>query len=189
MPNCSIINAGDGTHEHPSQGLLDMLTIKDRFGRLDGLKVAIVGDITHSRVARSNIQGLTKLGSHIFVAGPPTMIPPGVEKLGNVTSCATMNEAIQDADVVMMLRIQQERQGKTLMPNTREYSRYFGLNPTNLKLARPDAMVMHPGPINRGVEMSSYVVDGDQSHILKQVENGVAVRMAMLYHVCGGELE
>ena len=184
--NCSIINAGDGAHEHPSQGLLDMLTIKDKFGRLDGLKVAIVGDITHSRVARSNIQGLTKMGSSVFVAGPPTMIPPGVERLGNVTVCATMKEAIQDADVVMMLRIQQERQGKTLMPNAREYSRYFGLNPQNLQYARPDAMVMHPGPINRGVEMSSYVVDGSQSHILKQVENGVAVRMAMLYHVCGG---
>ena len=183
---CSIINAGDGAHEHPSQGLLDMLTMKDKFGRLDGLKVAIVGDITHSRVARSNIQGLTKLGSSVFLAGPPTMIPPGVEKLGNVTVCATMREAIQDADVVMMLRIQQERQGKTLMPNTREYSRYFGLNPENLKLAKPDAMVMHPGPINRGVEMSSYVVDGAQSHILNQVENGVAVRMAMLYHVSGG---
>ena len=189
LPNCSIINAGDGAHEHPSQGLLDMLTMKDRFGRLDGLKVAIVGDITHSRVARSNIQGLTKMGSQIFLAGPPTMMPPGVERLGAVTVCNTMQEAIQDADVVMMLRIQQERQGKTLMPNTREYSRYFGLNPTNLKLAKPGAMVMHPGPINRGVEMSSYVVDGDQSHILKQVENGVAVRMAMLYHVCGGELE
>ena len=184
--NCSIINAGDGAHEHPSQGLLDMLTIKDKFGRLDGLKVAIVGDITHSRVARSNIQGLTKMGSSIFLAGPPTMIPPGVERLGNVTVCATMKEAIQDADVVMMLRIQQERQGKTLMPNAREYSRYFGLNPQNLQYAKPDAMVMHPGPINRGVEMSSYVVDGSQSHILKQVENGVAVRMAMLYHVCGG---
>jgi aspartate carbamoyltransferase catalytic subunit len=189
LPNCSIINAGDGTHEHPSQGLLDMLTIKDRFGRLDGLKVAIIGDITHSRVARSNIQGLTKMGSEIFVAGPPTMMPPGVERLGNVTVCRTMKDAVQDADVVMMLRIQQERQGKTLMPNAREYSRYFGLNPENLKLAKPDAMVMHPGPINRGVEMSSYVVDGDQSHILKQVENGVAVRMAMLYHVCGGEME
>ena len=184
--NCSIINAGDGAHEHPSQGLLDMLTMKDKFGRLDGLKVAIVGDITHSRVARSNIQGLTRLGSSVFLAGPPTMMPPGVEQLGNVTVCATMKEAIQDADVVMMLRIQQERQGKTLMPNTREYSRYFGLNPENLKLAKPDAMVMHPGPINRGVEMSSYVVDGNQSHILKQVENGVAVRMAMLYHVSGG---
>ncbi|PKN12204.1 MAG: aspartate carbamoyltransferase [Deltaproteobacteria bacterium HGW-Deltaproteobacteria-4] len=187
--NCSIINAGDGAHEHPSQGLLDMLTIKDKFGRLDGLKVAIVGDITHSRVARSNIQGLTKMGSSVFVAGPPTMIPPGVERLGNVTVCATMKDAIQDADVVMMLRIQQERQGKTLMPNAREYSRYFGLNPQNLQYAKPNAMVMHPGPINRGVEMSSYVVDGSQSHILKQVENGVAVRMAMLYHVCGGEME
>lgn len=187
--DCSIINAGDGAHEHPSQGLLDMLTIKDKFGRLDGLKVAIVGDITHSRVARSNIQGLTKMGSSVFVAGPPTMIPPGVERLGNVTVCATIKEAIQDADVVMMLRIQQERQGKTLMPNAREYSRYFGLNPQNLQYAKPDAMVMHPGPINRGVEMSSYVVDGNQSHILKQVENGVAVRMAMLYHVCGGEME
>jgi aspartate carbamoyltransferase catalytic subunit len=187
--NCSIINAGDGAHEHPSQGLLDMLTMKDHFGRLDGLKVAIVGDITHSRVARSDIQGLTKLGSSVYLAGPPTMLPPGVERLGDVTVCATMNEALQDADVVMMLRIQQERQGKTLMPNAREYSRYFGLNPTNIKLAKPNAMVMHPGPINRGVEMSSSMVDGDQSWILKQVENGVAVRMAMLYHVCGGELE
>ena len=184
--SCSIINAGDGAHEHPSQGLLDMLTMKDKFGRLDGLKVAIVGDITHSRVARSNIQGLTKLGSSVYLAGPATMMPPGVEKLGNVTVCSSMREAIEDADVVMMLRIQQERQGKTLMPNAREYCRYFGLNPTNLKLAKPDAMVMHPGPINRGVELSSYVADGDQSHILKQVENGVAVRMAMLYHVSGG---
>lgn len=186
--SCAIVNAGDGAHEHPSQGLLDMLTMKDRFGRLDGLKVAIVGDITHSRVARSNIQGLTKLGSSVFLAGPPTMMPPGVERLGNVTVCGTMKEAIADADVVMMLRIQQERQGKTLMPNAREYARYFGLNSENLKFAKPDAMVMHPGPINRGVEMSSYVVDGPQSHILRQVENGVAVRMAMLYHVCGGEL-
>jgi aspartate carbamoyltransferase catalytic subunit len=186
---CSIINAGDGAHEHPSQGLLDLLTMKDRFGRLGGLKVAIVGDITHSRVARSNIQGLTKLGSEVFLAGPPTMMPPGVERLGKVTVCKTMRDAIEDADVVMMLRIQQERQGKTLMPNTREYSRYFGLNPANLKYAKPDAMVMHPGPINRGVEMSSSVVDGLQSHVLKQVENGVAVRMSMLYHVCGGEIE
>ena len=186
---CSIINAGDGAHEHPSQGLLDLLTMKDRFGRLDGLKVAIVGDITHSRVARSNIQGLTKLGSEVFLAGPPTMRPPGVERLGKVTVCKTMRDAIEDADVVMMLRIQQERQGKTLMPNTREYSRYFGLNPVNLKYAKPDAMVMHPGPINRGVEMSSSVIDGLQSHVLKQVENGVAVRMSMLYHVCGGEIE
>lgn len=187
--SCSIINAGDGAHEHPSQGLLDLLTMKDRFGKLDGLKVAIVGDITHSRVARSNIQGLTKMGSSVFLAGPPTMMPPGIERLGNVTVCSNMKEAIEDADVVMMLRIQQERQGKTLMPNAREYSRYFGLNPDNIKLAKQNAMIMHPGPINRGVEMSSAVVDGDQSWILKQVENGVAVRMAMLYHVSAGDFE
>jgi aspartate carbamoyltransferase catalytic subunit len=185
---CSIINAGDGAHEHPSQGLLDMLTMRDRFGKLDGLKVAIVGDVTHSRVARSDIQGLTKMGSHVFLAGPPTMIPPGAEQLGNVTVCRNMNEAIDGADVVMMLRIQLERQGKTLLPTMREYCRYYGLNTENLKLAKKDAMVMHPGPINRGVELSSYVADGDQSHVLKQVENGVAVRMAMLYHVSGGEM-
>ncbi|MCL2760738.1 MAG: aspartate carbamoyltransferase catalytic subunit [Desulfuromonadales bacterium] len=184
--NCAVVNAGDGAHEHPSQGLLDLLTIKDKFGKLDGLKVAIVGDVTHSRVARSDIFALTKMGSHVYLAGPPTMMPPKVENLGNVAVASSMKEAIQDADVVIMLRIQQERQGKTLMPNTREYSRYFGLNPENLKLAKPDAVVMHPGPINRGVEMSSYVADGDQSHVMKQVENGVAVRMAMLYHVSGG---
>jgi aspartate carbamoyltransferase catalytic subunit len=184
--SCSIINAGDGAHEHPSQGLLDMLTMKERFGRLDGLKVAIVGDVSHSRVARSNIQGLTKMGSHIFLAGPPTMMPPGVEMLGNVTVCKDMREAVDGADVVMMLRIQLERQGKSLLPSLKEYSRYFGLNKEILKLAKPDAMVMHPGPINRGVELASDVADGDQSHVLTQVENGVAVRMAMLYHVCGG---
>lgn len=186
--SCSVINAGDGAHEHPSQGLLDMLTMRQKFGRLDGLKVAIVGDITHSRVARSNIFGLTRMGSHVFLAGPPTMMPPGIERLGNVTVCRDMREAIDEADVVMMLRIQLERQGKTLLPTLREYSRYYGLNPTVLKLAKPDAMVMHPGPINRGVELSSYVADGDQSWILQQVENGVLVRMSMLYHVSGGEL-
>jgi aspartate carbamoyltransferase catalytic subunit len=185
--SCSIINAGDGAHEHPSQGLLDMLTIKDKFGRLDGLKVAIVGDITHSRVARSNIQGLTKLGSSVHLAGPATMMPPGIEKLGNVTVCGSMREAIEDADVVMMLRIHQERQGKTLMPNAREYARYYGLNPTNLKLAKPDAMVMHPGPINRGVEIDSAVVDGRQSVILPQVTFGIAVRMAVMSIVAGNE--
>jgi aspartate carbamoyltransferase catalytic subunit len=162
--------------------------MRHRFGTLEGLKVAIVGDITHSRVARSNIAGLTKMGSSIFVSGPPTMIPMGVEKLGNVTVCNDMRDAIADADVVMMLRIQLERQGKTMLPTLREYAKYYGLNPTNLKLAKKDAMVMHPGPINRGVELSSYAADCDQSHILKQVENGVAVRMAMLYHVSGGEL-
>lgn len=184
----SIINAGDGAHEHPSQGLLDMLTMREKYGKLDGLKVAIVGDITHSRVARSNIYGLTKMGSKVFVAGPPTMMPPGIERLGNVHVCRDMREAVEGADVVMMLRIQLERQGKTLLPTVREYSRYFGLNQEVLKLAKKDAMVMHPGPINRGVELNSDVADGPQSHILKQVENGVAVRMSMLYHVSGGEL-
>jgi aspartate carbamoyltransferase catalytic subunit len=185
---CSIINAGDGAHEHPSQGLLDMLTMRQKYGRLEGLKVAIVGDITHSRVARSNIHGLTRMGANVFLAGPPTMIPPGIERLGNVTVCKDMREAVEGADVVMMLRIQLERQGKTLLPTMNEYSLYYGLNQNVLKLAKKDAMVMHPGPINRGVELSSNVADGPQSHILKQVENGVAVRMAMLYHVSGGEL-
>ncbi|BBA69795.1 aspartate carbamoyltransferase catalytic subunit [Geobacter sulfurreducens] len=186
--SCSVINAGDGAHEHPSQGLLDMLTMRQKFGTLEGLTVAIVGDITHSRVARSDIFGLTKMGAHVRLAGPPTMMPPGIERLGNVTVCRDMREAIEGVDVVMMLRIQLERQGKTLLPTLREYARYYGLNPQNLKLAKPGAMVMHPGPINRGVELSSYVADSDQSAILTQVENGVAVRMAMLYHVSGGEL-
>ncbi|WP_136512943.1 aspartate carbamoyltransferase catalytic subunit [Geomonas edaphica] len=185
--SCSVINAGDGAHEHPSQGLLDMLTMRQKFGKLEGLKVAIVGDITHSRVARSDIYGLTTMGAHVFLAGPPTMMPIGIERLGNVTVCKDMREAVDQADVVMMLRIQLERQGKTLLPSMREYARYFGLNPAVLALAKKDAIVIHPGPINRGVELSSFVADCDQSHILKQVENGVAVRMAMLYHVCGGE--
>jgi len=185
--SCSVINAGDGAHEHPSQGLLDLLTMRQKYGKLEGLKVAIVGDITHSRVARSNIYGLTTMGAQVFLAGPPTMMPVGIERLGNVTVCKDMREAVDQADVVMMLRIQLERQGKTLLPSMREYARYFGLNPEVLKLAKPGAIVMHPGPINRGVELSSYVADCDQSYILKQVSNGVAIRMAMLYHVCGGE--
>jgi aspartate carbamoyltransferase catalytic subunit len=184
----SVINAGDGAHEHPSQGLLDMLTMREKFGGLDGLKVAIAGDITHSRVARSNIYGLTKMGAHVFLAGPPTMMPIGIERLGNVTVCKSIQEAVDGADVVMMLRIQQERQGKTLLPTIREYSRYFGLNRELLKLAKPGVMVMHPGPMNRGVEICSDVADGPESFILQQVENGVAVRMSMLYHVSGGEL-
>ncbi|UFS70478.1 aspartate carbamoyltransferase catalytic subunit [Geomonas sp. RF6] len=186
--SCSVINAGDGAHEHPSQALLDMLTIRQQLGTLAGLKVAIVGDITHSRVARSNIYGLTKLGSQVFLAGPATMIPPGIERLGNVTVCRDIREAVDQADVVMMLRIQLERQGKSLLPSLAEYSRYYGLNEQVLSLAKPGAMVLHPGPVNRGVELGSSVMDGDQSFILKQVENGVAVRMAMLYHVSGGTL-
>ena len=184
----SVINAGDGAHEHPSQALLDMLTMREKFGRLAGLKVAIVGDITHSRVARSNICGLTKMGAKVFLAGPPTMMPKGVERLGDVTVCKSIQEAVDGADVVMMLRIQLERQGKTLMPTQREYSRYFGLNRELLKLAKPEVMVMHPGPMNRGVEICSDVADGPNSYIMQQVENGVAVRMSMLYHVSGGEL-
>lgn len=184
--DCSIINAGDGAHEHPTQALLDMLTIRQAKGRLEGLKVAIVGDISHSRVARSNIYGLTRMGAEVRLAGPGTMMPPGIERLG-AKVFTDMRSAIEGVDVVMMLRIQLERQGKTLLPTLREYAKFYGLNPRNLTLAAPDALVMHPGPVNRGVELSSLVADGRQSVILDQVENGVAVRMATLYLVLGGE--
>ncbi len=184
--DCSIINAGDGAHEHPTQALLDMLTIRQHKGSIEGLTVAIIGDITHSRVARSDIYGLTRMGAEVRLAGPGTMIPPGIERLG-AKVYTDMREAIKGADVVMMLRIQLERQGKTLLPTLREYAKFYGLNPRNLTLAAPDALVMHPGPVNRGVELSSYVADGGQSVILDQVENGVAVRMAALYLVLGGE--
>ena len=183
---CSVINAGDGAHEHPSQALLDLLTMRQHKGRIEGLTVAIVGDITHSRVARSNLYALTRMGAKVRLAGPGTMIPPGIERMG-AEVFTDMRAAIEGADVVMMLRIQQERQGKTMMPSTREYARYYGLNPVNLRLAKPDAIVMHPGPMNRGVELSSFVADGPQNVILDQVENGVAVRMALLYLVSGGE--
>ena len=184
--DCSIINAGDGAHEHPSQALLDLFTIREHKGKIEGLTVAIIGDITHSRVVRSNIYALNKMGATVRVAGPGTMIPPGIERLG-VQVFHNIDEAIKDADVVMMLRIQLERQGKTLVPTLREYSQFFGLNTENLKLAKPDAIVMHPGPMNRGVEISSYVADGDQNVILDQVENGVAVRMALLYLLAGSD--
>jgi len=183
---CSVVNAGDGMHEHPSQALLDAFTIQQHKGTISGLTVAIVGDITHSRVVRSNIYCLHKLGARVRIAGPRTMLPPGIEQLG----CEVYNnleDAIRDADCVMMLRIQRERQGASLIPSTREYARFFGLNEAKLKLAKPDAIVMHPGPINRGVELSSAVADGPQNVILDQVENGVAVRMALLYLVAGGE--
>lgn len=184
--DCSIINAGDGAHEHPSQALLDLFTMREHKGKIKGLTVAIVGDIAHSRVVRSNIYALKKMGATVRVAGPGTMIPPGIERLG-VEAYHDINEAIKGVDVVMMLRIQLERQGKTLVPTLREYSQFFGLNPENLKLAKPDAIVMHPGPMNRGVEISSYVADGCQSVILEQVENGVAVRMALLYLLAGSD--
>ncbi len=184
--DCSVINAGDGAHEHPSQSLLDLLTIREHKGRLEGLTVAIVGDIAHSRVARSNLYAMKKMGMKVRLAGPGTMVPPGIERLGAEVH-TDMREAIRDADVVMMLRIQLERQGKTMLPTLREYARFFGLNNENLKLAKKDAIVLHPGPMNRGVEISSYVADGPQNVILHQVENGVAVRMALLYLVAGGE--
>jgi len=183
---CSVVNAGDGTHEHPSQALLDAFTIRQHKGDIRGLTVAIVGDITHSRVVRSNIYCLTKLGADVRIAGPGTMLPPGLEKMGcNVFK--NIEDAISGADCVMMLRIQRERQGASLIPSVREYARFFGLNEQKLKLAKDDAIVMHPGPINRGVELASSVADGAQNVILDQVENGVAVRMALLYLVAGGE--
>ena len=186
--NCSVVNAGDGSHQHPSQGLLDLFTIREKKGRIEGLKVAIIGDISHSRVARSNIYGLTTLGAEVTVGGPLTMIPPGIESLGTRVA-PRLEEAIKDADVVMMLRIQMERKSGSLFPTLREYSRFFGLNAQRLALASDDVLVMHPGPINRGVEISSDVADGPYSVILDQVENGVAVRMAILYLLGGGSDE
>ncbi|HEX2926957.1 MAG TPA: aspartate carbamoyltransferase catalytic subunit [Ruminiclostridium sp.] len=176
----SVINAGDGTNEHPTQALLDMFTILDKKGTLKGLKVAIIGDILHSRVARSNIWGLTKMGAEVNVSGPATLMPPEIEKMG-VNVFSTVQEAMLDADVVMGLRIQLERQKKGLFPTIREYSRFFGVDEKRLKLAKEDAIVLHPGPVNRGVELSTAVTDGEQSFINEQVTNGVAVRMALLY--------
>jgi aspartate carbamoyltransferase catalytic subunit len=182
----SIINAGDGAHEHPSQGLLDIMTILDHKKDLAGLKIAIIGDIAHSRVAVSDILGFTKLGATVCVAGPATFIPAAVENLG-ARVCGTVDEAIDDADVVMALRIQKERQNDPLIPSLREYSIHYGINRQRLAHAKPDVLVMHPGPINRGVELSPDVADGPSSVILEQVRNGVAVRMALLYLVMGGE--
>ena len=184
--DCSIVNAGDGTHEHPSQALLDLMTIKEFKGEFDGLKVAIVGDIAHSRVARSNLHAMTKLGMEVRLAGPGTMIPVGFEKHGAII-CDNIEDAISGVDVVMMLRIQLERQANTLLPTLREYSRFYGLNPEKLKLAKDDAIVLHPGPMNRGVEIATSVADGPQNVILDQVANGVAVRMALLYLVSGAD--
>lgn len=181
----SVINAGDGAHEHPTQALLDMFTIKEKKGQLEGLKVAIVGDILHSRVARSNIWGLTKMGAEVRVAAPPTLIPADVQSLG-VKVYHEVEEAIADADVVNVLRIQLERQKKGLFPSLREYGVLYGINSERLKLAKPDALVLHPGPMNRGVEITPQVADGNQSVIVEQVTNGVAVRMALLYLLTGG---
>ena len=182
----SLINAGDGTHEHPTQALLDMMTVRDHKGRLDGLEVAIIGDIMHSRVARSNIIGFNTMGSAVRVFGPRTLLPAKVESLG-VTVCDSMDQAVDGADVVMMLRVQRERLGQVLFPSTREYAQRFGLGARHLGQAKPDVLIMHPGPINRGVELSPEVADGPWSVILEQVANGVAVRMALLYLLIGPE--
>ena len=181
---CSVVNAGDGAHEHPSQALLDIFTVKEKKGVIEGLKVAIIGDITHSRVARSNIYGFSRLGAEVTVCGPPTMIPPGIEDLGCRFTYDPF-DAIRDADVIMMLRIQLERQEESFFPSIREYSRLYGLDPEKLGRAKKDVLIMHPGPINRGVEISSEVADGPWSLILEQVTNGVAVRMAIFYLLLG----
>jgi aspartate carbamoyltransferase catalytic subunit len=180
----SVINAGDGSHEHPTQALLDMFTIREKLGRLEGLIVAIVGDIMHSRVARSNIYGLIAMGAKVRVCGPPTMVPPGIECMGAEVSYDA-DKAIEGADAVMMLRLQLERQAAGLFPGVREYAGLFGLNRKRLERAAPHALVMHPGPMNRGVEISSEVADGG-SVILDQVTNGVAVRMAVMFLLAGG---
>jgi aspartate carbamoyltransferase catalytic subunit len=180
-----IINAGDGLHEHPTQALLDAFTIRERKGRIAGLKVAIVGDLLHSRVLRSNVLLLTKLGADVWVCGPPTLIPMGLETMG-VTTTTSVEAAVEGADVVMMLRIQLERMEGGFFPSLREYFTVFGMTEARLRRAKPDVIVMHPGPINRGVEISSDVADGPYSVILDQVANGVAARMAVLYLLAGG---
>ena len=183
-----VINAGDGAHEHPTQALLDALTIFQHKGRLEGLKVSIIGDIEHSRVVRSNIYLLNKMGAEVTVAGPRTMMPVEVERLG-VRAVYTLDEAIQGADVIMMLRVQLERQSRMAFPSTREYFNLFGLTRERLKRAKRGVIIMHPGPMNRGVEIASDVADGPYSVILEQVANGVAVRMAVLYLLAGAMQE
>jgi len=180
----SIINAGDGAHEHPTQALLDALTIREKKQTLQGLSVAIIGDITHSRVARSNIHLLRRMGARVRVSGPRTMVPLFIEEMG-VEFVPDIAEAIRDVDVIMMLRIQLERQSQCLFPSIREYSRFFGLNRTVLKEARDDVLIMHPGPVNRGVEISPDVLDLPYTVILDQVTNGVAIRMALMYLLIG----
>jgi aspartate carbamoyltransferase catalytic subunit len=180
-----IINAGDGMHEHPTQALLDAFTIRQHKKRIDGLKVAIVGDLLHSRVLRSNVLLLTKLGAEVWVSGPRTLVPTGIERLG-VRVATDVDQAAADADVIMMLRIQQERMNGAFFPSLREYFSVFGMTTARVARAKPDVIIMHPGPMNRGVEIASDVADGPYSVILEQVANGVAVRMAVLYLLAGG---
>jgi aspartate carbamoyltransferase catalytic subunit len=182
----SVINAGDGTHEHPTQGLLDVFTIREKLGRVAGLKVAIIGDVAHSRVARSNIWALTKLGAEVVVCGPTTLMPVDVEAMG-VTVCHRVEEALEGAHVVNILRIQQERLESNLLPSLREYALQFSVTHDRLRSARPDVLIMHPGPMNRGIEIAQDVAEDERNVILDQVTNGVAVRMAVLYHLSGGE--
>ena len=183
--NSNVINAGDGKHEHPTQALLDMLTLRDRFRKLDGLKVAIIGDVLHSRVARSNIWGLTKLGASVAVCGPASLLPRGIEEMG-VRVLPRVEDAIQWADALNVLRLQLERMTAGFIPSLREYNRVFGVTNERLKRAPRDLTILHPGPMNRGVEIDSDVADGEHSVILPQVTNGVAVRMAVLYLLAGG---
>jgi len=180
-----IINAGDGMHEHPTQALLDAFTIRQHKKRIEGLKVVIVGDLLHSRVLRSNVLLLTMLGADVCVSGPPTLIPKGIERLG-VSVKTDVDAAVRDADVIMMLRIQQERMQGAFFPSLREYFNVFGMTAARVRRAKPDVIIMHPGPMNRGVEIASDVADGPYSVILEQVANGVAVRMAVLYLLAGG---
>ncbi|MCL0100323.1 aspartate carbamoyltransferase catalytic subunit [Peptococcaceae bacterium] len=184
--NCAIVNAGDGMNEHPTQALLDLFTIQEKKGKIEGLRVAIIGDILHSRVARSNIWGLKKLGAEVAIAAPSTLIPPGIEKLG-VEVHTKVEEALKGADVVNVLRLQLERQESSLIPSLREYAMMYCINEKRLNHAKDDVLLMHPGPMNRGVEISDDVADSARSAINEQVTNGVAVRMAVLYLLAGGE--
>lgn len=183
--SASVVNAGDGMHAHPTQALLDMMTIRDKKGSLKDLNIAIVGDIARSRVARSDVVGFTRMGARVHLAGPPTMIPKGIEEFG-VKVTVDMDEAVKGADVIIMLRIQKERQQSFLFPSEREYACRYGLSAARLERAAPDVLVMHPGPVNRGVELPPEIADGARSVILDQVTNGVAVRMALLYLLSGG---
>ncbi|MGB9839562.1 aspartate carbamoyltransferase catalytic subunit [Thermovenabulum sp.] len=183
--NLPVINAGDGMHEHPTQALLDMMTVMEYKGTLKDLKIAIIGDIAHSRVAKSNLIGFSKMGAKVFLAGPSTLVPEAAKKFGAIISY-NVKEAVKEADVVMGLRLQLERQKKNLFPSTGEYAKYYGINSTVLNLAKPDVLLLHPGPVNREVELTSEVMDGEKSCIGEQVTNGVAIRMAVLNLLIGG---
>lgn len=178
--NCCVINAGDGQHAHPTQALLDLFTIRERLGRIAGLNVAIVGDIAHSRVARSDIRGLTKLGANVTLVGPSTLVPRAFEKLG-VRVTNDFDAILPELDVINMLRIQKERMTSNAFPSTREYIRFFGMNSERMRRCKSDVLIMHPGPVNRGIELAADVADGENSSILRQVTNGLAVRMAVLF--------